>query len=120
MIKEVVNERMGALGLPYAYWEYRSMRGKPATLYFVGERIEAPQTQEDGARSGTFVLSGWSRNGIAPLDEAEEKIRAEFDDMRVSSALGACTVSYSHASEVPSDVEGMCRVEFTLDYKEWS
>lgn len=120
MIKEVVDERMGAIGLPYAYWKYKHMHGKHDPLYFVGERIEAPQTQEDGARSGTFVLSGWSRNGIDPLDKAEEKIRDEFDDMRVSNALGTCTVNYSHASEIPSDVEGMCRVEFTLNYTEWS
>lgn len=116
MIKEVVAAQMDALGLPYAYWEF-PRDGEQA--YYVGERVESQQTQEDGARRGTFTISGWSYAGPSPLDEAESLLRSAFADLRVRDALGTCCVGYSHATEVPSDVEGMCRVDYALDYIEW-
>ncbi len=117
MIKEIVSERMDSLGLPYAYWEFPR---EDEPVYYVGERIEAPQRQEDGARTGTFVVGGWSYEGVSLLDDAEPAIRDAFGDLRVRNALGTCCVSYSHTAGVPSDVEGIARVDHTLDYIEWS
>lgn len=117
MIREVVASAMESLGLPYALLEYPRTDEK---LYFVGERIESPHTQEDGAKSGTFVVSGWSYSGASPLCDAEKRISEAFDDMRVRGEAGTCCVGYSHAMDVPSDVEGVSRTDFTLDYKEWS
>lgn len=116
MIKEVVTAAMDGLGLPYAYLEFPRAEEK---LYFVGERIETPQTQEDGARHGTFIISGWSYAGLAGLDEAEELIADAFEDLRVQSILGTCCIGYSHSLDVPSDVQDVCRKDFTLDYTEW-
>ena len=116
MIKETVTSVMDRLCLPYAYLEFQRIDEE---LYFVGERIESPQTQEDGAQCGTFIVSGWSYAGLASLDEAEDLIRDAFDDLRVRDAHGTCCIGYSHSQDVPSDVHGICRKDFTLDYTEW-
>lgn len=117
MIKEVITAKMAALGFPYAYQEYPR---EEEQAYFVGERLELPQTQEDSARKGTFIISGWSYEGLSPLDDAEDILKKAFDDLRVRDQLGTCCVGYSHTAEVPSDVEGLCRMDYTLDYTEWS
>ena len=104
MIKEVVTAAMDRLGLPYAYLEYPR---DDEDLYFVGERIEAPQAQEDGARRGTFVISGWSYAGLAGLDEAEDLIKDAFEDLRARDRLGTCCIGYSHSLDVPSEFQGI-------------
>lgn len=123
MIKEAVNELMESLGLPYQYWEYQDTGDGIPGCYFVGERMPDPDPDEDGGESGSFVLSGWSRSGLDLLDEAEALIKGRLNhpgDLRMQDGLGSCVMWYSHASDVPSDAEGVCRVEFTINYTEWS
>lgn len=120
MILEAVNAIMESLDLPYMYWEYE-FNGDEPPLYFVGERIESPATSEDGKRSGQFIISGWSRANLSPLLSADAAIRrAMFETIRASGHSGCAVIEYSHSSDIPSDVEGLCRMEIYLNYNEWS
>lgn len=124
MIKSVVNDLMGSLGLNYQYWEFEDIGEGIPSCYFVGERVPSPVDDEGGSESGDFILSGWSRSGLTDLDAAESALKALLNapggDYRVTNDDGACVVWYSHTVDVPSDVDGMCRVEMTLGYREWS
>lgn len=124
MIKEIVNELMESLGLAYQYWEYEDLGDGIPDCYFVGERMPDPVYDESGSEGGTFVVSGWSSSGASPLDAAEESIKRALEgpggDVRRSGDGWACAVWYVQALDVPSDVDGRCRVEYTLGYREWS
>lgn len=124
MIKEVVSSLMESLGLPYMYWEFEDTGDGIPGCYFVGERLPDRIGDESPGEGGTFVVSGWSSVGLDPLDEAEAAIRealsAPGGDLRRSGDGWACAVWYMQAQDVPSDVEGRRRVEFTLGYEEWS
>ena len=117
MIRETINDQMEQLGIPYEFWEYSG----DARCYFVGEELEAPQSQEDGCQGGTFVLSGWSRIGLPALHDFQRLVKRRFSaPLSVRTDAGAVYIEYSHTTSVPSDVEGVCRLEINLNYKEWS
>ncbi|MEG1906849.1 MAG: hypothetical protein RR178_05225 [Gordonibacter sp.] len=121
MIEAIINAQMEALWIPYQYWEYADVGEGIPDVYFVGENIEDPVAQEDGRVSGLFVLSGWSYRGLAPLQEHQKAIKRRFmEPQRVATGDGAAVVEYSHASGIPSDIEGLCRLEINLNYYEWS
>lgn len=121
MILEAVNGLMDGLGIPYMYWEFE-YDGDLPDLYFVGENIESPAMQEDGMQAGDFILSGWSRSGPQPLIDAKRAIRRKTGGMPlvVNGDGGSVAIEYSHAIGVPSDVEGVCRLEIHINYHEWS
>ncbi|MEG0991345.1 MAG: hypothetical protein RSN88_10830 [Gordonibacter sp.] len=124
MIKSVINDLMESLDLPYQYWEYEDLGEGIPSSYFVGERMPDSVGDESGGEGGMFVLSGWSRGGLVPLVSAESAIKAVLDapggDVRFAGEGGACVVWYLQSQDIPSDVEGMCRMEVTLGYREWS
>lgn len=123
MIEEIVNREMGALGIPYQYWEFEDLGDGIPDCYYVGEKLEDPSTQEDGRESGTFVLSGWSKSpsGQQGLAESHKAIKARFKaPLHVRTAAGAVVVEYSGTTHVPSDAEGVHRLETNLNYYEWS
>lgn len=119
MILRVVNDLMGGLGLAYEFGELHC-DGDPPPLYFVGDLIEAPAIQEDWRESGQVVLGGWSRAGVQPLLDARDAVRSALGgSLRATGADGAVVVEYSHSTLPPSDVEGIDRLEISLNYYEW-
>lgn len=119
MILEAINREMDALGVPYQYWEFF----EPPDVYAVGELLEDPSTSEDGSQRGTLVVSCWSKHfvGIDPLLDIKDKVRRRYTpDRRIRTDEGAVVIEYSHASAVPSDAEGVARLDITLNYAEWS
>lgn len=117
MILEVMKEQMDALGVPYQYGEFC----EPPNAYVVGECIESPMTSES-CESGSFVLGLWSKHfvGIGPLLDIRDALRARFGrGVRIADDRGAVVIEYSHATQVPSDVDGVWRIEVNLNYTEW-
>lgn len=118
MIREIINEQMESLCIPYWFGEYGE--DPPPKCYFVGEDLESPNMQEDGRTSGLFILSGWSYQGTPILSDYQRILKRRFNELRVSSDEGAVVINYSHAVFTPGDVEGVCRIEVNLNYYEWS
>lgn len=119
MIRKAVNDLMSSLAIPYMFWEYEA--DEIPGCYFVGEEMEDPATQEDGCVSGTFVLSGWSRKGLPILHDHQSLVKRRLKEpLHVRTDEGAVVIEYSHSTGVPSDVEGVCRLEINLKYHEWS
>lgn len=119
MIRQAVNDLMDSLGIPYMFWEYQA--DEIPGCYFVGEELEDPATQEDGCISGAFVLSGWSHQGLPILHDYQRLLkRSLVEPLRVRTDDGAVVIEYSHSTGVPSDAEGVCRLEINLKYHEWS
>ena len=117
MIYEVVKEQMDALGVPYQYGEFY----EPPNTYAVGECIESPVISESCA-SGSFILGLWSKPfvGLTPLLDIRDTLRARFGNgVRIADERGAVVIEYSHAMQVPSDVDGVWRLEVNLNYTEW-
>ena len=123
MIEEIVNREMEALGIPYQYWEFENLGDGIPDCYYVGEKLEGPSSQEDGRESGTFILSGWCKAPAAlqELRRFQRAVKDRFrDPLRVRTVAGAVVVEYSGTTHVPSDAEGVHRLETNLNYYEWS
>lgn len=121
MIKEAVYQLMRQRGVPYQYGEFRDVGEGIPDCYFVGEAVEIPTIDEGGMVSGTFVLNGWAKTPAAhaALIEHQERIRRDFmEPVHVSNDMGAAVIAYSHAIDVPSDVENVMRCEVNLTYSE--
>lgn len=117
MVLETIRSHMEEMGIPYQFWEFDGHED----LYFVGETIENPASQEDGRESGLFVLSGWSFVGLARLMDSVDRIKARYrDPVHVATPFGAVVLEYSHSVNVPVDVEDVCRIEVNINYAEWS
>lgn len=122
MVRETVNGVMERLGIPYQYGEYEDVGDGIPDCYFVGLCQELPVSDESGMQGGQFVLSGWGKTpeALATLLTHCKTLRAEFDrPVHVSGEGGAVVLEYSRANEVPSDAEGVHRIEINLDYHEW-
>lgn len=118
MVLEFIKEQMDDLNVPYRFWEWT---GEPPETYFVGEFTETGGNSEDGAIEGEITLSGFTRGTYADLDALRDKIYLRFrnGERTVKNGKGV-VVTYSHAMTVPSDLEGVKRMNIYLSTFEWS
>ena len=118
MVLEFIKEQMENLEVPYRFWEWV---GNPPQTYFVGEYTGTDAMSESGEIQGEFVLSGFSRSGYADLLTYNDKIYKRFrNGERIYRNGKSAVVCYSHSLTVPSDLEGVKRLEIYLNTHEWS
>lgn len=124
MIREVINDQMEALGIPFQYGEeYEDLGDGIPDCYYVGWCSESPLATESLMQSGQLVLSGWSKTpgAYADLIAFQERLKAQFfGPVHFKTDKGAAVLEWSHESIIPSDVENVHRREAYLNYYEWS
>lgn len=118
MVLEFVKEQMDELEVPYRFWEWA---GDVPETYFVGDYTETGGDSEDGLIEGEVTLSGFTRGTYADLDALRDKIYLRFrNGERILKDGKGAVITYSHAMTVPSDLEGVRRMEIYLTTFEWS
>ena len=118
-VHKLISEGMTAVGLKYAFMEWKD---KPAYPYFVGEYQEQPVVSEDGLQEADFILTGFTRSSWADLEKAKEKIENYFyrEGKTVIAPSGnAVAVCYLNSFAVPTGDAELKRIEIHLRVKEW-
>ena len=75
---DFIAERLEQFNIPYEFNEWMSEISYP---YFVGSFSETEHRAEDGYTGGVLTIDGWSKDSIAPLLKANDKIQKEFEDL---------------------------------------
>lgn len=126
MSKEVlqfIRKAMNSLGLQYGFGEYGgNAEGQIVYPYFVGEYMETESTTEDGLQESTFILTGFSRDSWAALEEAKEKIEKSFGlcgRVGITSSGSAVAIFYAHSLIVPTNDAELKSIQINLSIKEW-
>lgn len=120
----IISEGMDALGLLYAFGEYRVKDDEeiPAT-YFVGEYQEIEPLNEDGMQETSFMITGFSRESWYALERAKESINKYFgvSGKTVIADNGtAVAIFYASSLVVPTGDAELKRLQINLTIKEWS
>lgn len=116
---QYINECMEALGIPYAYMEWKSDLVFP---FFVGEYSEIDSISEDGKEEGTLIVTGTTDKGYLALETTKEKLKSYFPYYGRTAILGngsGIAVSYSSSFPVPTGEQGLERIQINLNIKEW-
>lgn len=110
-------QQMSQLEIPYEFWEWTD---DVPTEYWIGEFLEEPTDTEDGKRSYTFVLTGTTRGSFLGLEQTRQKIEKHFrHGITDADANRGIAVHYSNATPLPTDAEGIRRLEINLSVTEW-
>lgn len=117
--QKLVSEGMTALGLNYAFMEWKD---KPVYPYFTGEYKEQPVISEDGLQETDFILNGFTRSGWSDLEAAKKKIENYFyreGRTAIAPSGNAVAVCYNNSFVVPTGDAELKRIEIHLIVKEW-
>ena len=117
--KKLISDGMKALGLNYAFMEWKD---KPAYPYFTGEYQEQPVISEDGLQETDFILNGFTRGGWSDLEAAKQKIENYFykeGRTAIAPSGNAVAVCYNNSFVVPTGDAELKRIEIHLNVKEW-
>ena len=117
--QKLVSEGMTALGLNYAFMEWKD---KPVYPYFTGEYQEQPVFSEDGLQEADFILNGFTRSGWSDLEAAKKKIENYFyreGRTAIAPSGNAVAVCYNNSFVVPTGDAELKRIEIHLIVKEW-
>lgn len=121
---EIIEKSMNALGLLYAFGEYRVKDDEePPATYYVGEYQEIENLNEDGMQETAFIITGFSRESLLVLEEAKESIKKHIgiSGKTVIADNGtAVAIFYANSLVIPSGVAGLKRLQINLTIKEWS
>lgn len=115
---EYIKSRLQAAGIPYSFKDWEE---SIPDYYFVGDYIEnpSPTREENGRKTSTFILRGFTRLGWLPLHAAKEVIEAKLPTTDILSDGSGICISYSTALPVPTadpDIKSI-KIDFTVD--EW-
>lgn len=116
---KLISDGMEAIGVNYAFAEWK---GEIKYPYFVGEYQETPAMTEDGLQEADFILTGFTRNAWAELEEAKEKIENYFyknGRTAIASSGNAMAIFYGNALVIPTGDAELKRIEIHLEVKEW-
>lgn len=104
--------------VPYEYMTWKSDIRFP---FFVGEYSEIEPVNEDGYLESNFMLTGTTNNNASELELAKEAIRKTFGDActDILPSGSAISVSYAGAMPLPSEDEGIYRLQINLKIQEW-
>ena len=114
MLLEFMARQMQALELPYEYWRWTD--ADIPDVYFTGDASGTATGDEDRSVDGTFTLAGHSYKGELPLEQWHRKIRTHFADWVHGGGVAA---KYAGFRYVPTDLEGLSRIEIDIETKEW-
>lgn len=117
---EIINNAMTALGLNYAFMEWKDEIVYP---YFIGEYQETEPLNEDGMQDIDFILTGYSRSTWAALEEAKEEIRNYFNMVSGKTVIAAdgaaVAIFYANSFVVPTGDAELKKIQINLRVKKW-
>lgn len=104
--------------LPYEYMTWKSDIRFP---FFVGEYSEVENLNEDGYLESNFMLTGTTNNSMSELETAKDLIRKVFGEpvTDILPSGSAISVSYAGGMPIPSEDEGIYRLQINLKVQEW-
>ena len=121
-IKKTVSNAMSSLGIEYAFGTYRKY---PIVYpYFVGEFTDTEGYTESGLQEGTFILTGFCRDELLPLENAKERIANYFNKVSGKVVMAddgsAVAIFYASSMVVQTGDPELKRIQINLHTKEWS
>lgn len=122
MTKELlsyINTCLENASVPYEFMRWTQGLSFP---FFVGEYSEETPLTEDGLEQGVFILTGTTNNNLLELETYKETIKELFPDDAKTDILAngsGVAVSYSNSFPVPTNEQGLYRIQINLNYKEW-
>lgn len=122
---KIIDDAMEAMGFNYELDEYQVPEGEePPDMYFVGEYQEVPSTNEDGMQETAFIIAGFNRGRLLPLEEAKRKIKKYFPSaggrVAITDSGSAVAIFYANAFSVRTGNAEIKKIEINLTVKEWS
>ncbi len=125
-ILNVLNDEMNRLNLNYEFGEYTKEIKYP---YIVSEYIENPIKKECAEKSGTIILSAFTRdrkennieiNGTKlELEEIGEKIEKNFKHFVSSIKGNSVSIEYDYRTLVPTEDKTLKRIDIYLSVSKW-
>jgi hypothetical protein len=116
----IIADAMREMGLAYDFMEYK---GEFVYPYFVGEYTEQAPTTEDGLQITNFMLTGFSHESWAALEDAREQIAQYFGMVSGKTVIAdngsGVAVFYENALVVPTEDATLKRIQINLHIKEW-
>lgn len=118
-MRETITNDMTALGLNYAFMEWKDEKVYP---YFIGAYQETEAINEDGMQDIDFTITGYSRTTWAALEEAKKKIKKYYGvtGKTVTAKGHAVAVFYSNSFPVPTGDAELKKIQINLKVKEWT
>lgn len=107
------------LRIPYEFEEWTQDLSFP---FFVGEYTEIEPMNEDGLEEGTFILTGTTTGKYMELESVKELVKNYFGVDGIVAILesgSGIAVSYETSFPVPTDEQGLHRIQINLNVKEW-
>ncbi len=115
LLKEL-NQMFTKAVIPYQYGIWKGSQTYP---YFVGSLQETNYRYEDNHSTIYFTISGWSRSSITELLEIGTQIKKLFRDLQIITNDKCFHIRYGDVMEIPTDVEGLYRIDITLNIDAW-
>lgn len=119
-VLKYINSELQKIKVPYEFGEWTS---KVVYPYFVGEYTEVTPLNEDGQEEKTFILNGFTRKSALEFEKIKAKIQKHFPAVGGRTAvLDDCSgiaVFYSNSNYIPTNVEGLKRIQINLTVKIW-
>ena len=115
-----INSCLGELGISYEFMEWTSTP-IPET-YWVSEYTETESMNEDGSEESTFILTGTTKKKYFELESVKQKLKEAFPVYGKKAILesgSGIVIMYSDSYPVPSNQEGVRRLQVNLKIKEW-
>ena len=111
---------MQKIEIPYEFQRWTA----PVTYpYFVGEYGSTEPMEESGLEEKTFLITGFSREGMEGLIKADEAIRSEFPPVGGKTAIlgngSGVAVFYAGSMPVDTGEADLKRLQISLTIKFW-
>lgn len=117
-LAKIINTAMDILHIAYA----KGRKNKIEYPYFVGEIYDLGSVDESGRKQWEILLDGFSRTGLEELETCVDRIEEYFQEEmgRCFRADGELAVIYfATSTPVPTNAEGLYRMEIKLTAKTW-
>lgn len=115
----VIADAMDHLGLNYEYGRFTQI--PPQYPYWVGDYTEPESYTEDGKRTATFILTGFSRGKLYEMERQKTQIAEYFAHgvTKITQSSTAVFVYYGGSMNLPVDDAELRKTQVNLSIKFW-
>jgi hypothetical protein len=115
----IINAELRSIDVPYEFMRWTADLNDP---YWVGEYLDSPTLNEDGAEEYTIMLTGTTNSAWLELMQQGTKIKDHFPSaggFRKATDDGAVVIFYDQGFPVPTGEANLKRFQVNLQVKAW-